>query len=89
MLLIGWIAVFGVMMFLMFRNQRKQAKQRQELLNHIKVGDKVVTAGGIYGLISKVSENAFQVEIADKVFVEIAKSGVTSVINEEAAKAAK
>lgn len=86
MMLFGWIAIFGVMMFFMFRNQRKQAKQRQEMLNQIKAGDRIITAGGIYGTIAKVSEGSYLLEIADKVTIEVAKSGVTSVVREEATK---
>lgn len=74
---IGWIAVFGLMIFFMFRNQRKQARQRQEMLDQLKTGDRVVTAGGIYGKITKVKEKSFIVEIAEKVEIEVTKAGVS------------
>jgi preprotein translocase, YajC subunit len=71
------------MYFLMIRPQQKQAKQRQTLLSSLKVKDKVITAGGIYGKITKVKDNSVMLLIADKVEIEVAKSGVTSVENRD------
>ena len=78
--LVGWVAIFGVMMFFMFRNQRKQAKQRQEMIDNLKAGSKVVTAGGILATIKKVKDKSFIVEIADKVEIEVTKNGVSSTV---------
>ena len=71
------------MYFLMIRPQQKQAKQRQNLLSSLKVRDKVITAGGIYGKVTKVKDNSVMLLIADKVEVEVAKSGITSVENRD------
>lgn len=82
MSLVLYFAVFfGIMYFLMIRPQQKQAKQREALLNGIRVRDRVITVGGIYGKIIKVKENSVILQIADKVEVELAKSGITSVEN--------
>jgi len=74
---------FGIMYFLMIRPQQKQAKQRQALLSSLRVRDKVITAGGIYGKITKIKDNSVMLQIADKVEVEVAKSAITSVENRE------
>lgn len=74
---------FGIMYFMMIRPQQKQAKQRQALLSSLRVRDKVITAGGIYGKITKVKDKSVMVQIADKVEIEVAKSGITSVENRE------
>ncbi len=71
--------IMGVMFFFMFRTQRKQAKQRLEMLNCIKAGDRVVTGGGIMGTVKKVHEKSFIVEIAEKVEIEVTKSGVSGI----------
>lgn len=71
--------IMGVMFFFMFRSQRKQAKQRQQMLNGIKSGDRVVTGGGIMGTVKKVHEKSFIVEIAEKVEIEVTKSGVSGI----------
>jgi len=80
----GWamavpIVLFGVMIFVMFRSQKKQAAKRTEMLSKIKSGDSVVTNGGIKGKITKVKDQSYLVEIADKVVIEVVKNGVNGV----------
>ncbi|MFA7232314.1 MAG: preprotein translocase subunit YajC, partial [Victivallaceae bacterium] len=76
------IVIFGVMIFFMIRSQKKQAQKRQTMLDSIKKGDRVVTAGGICGTVDEVKEKTYMVEIADKVKVEVAKSGVSGIFGE-------
>jgi len=75
--------LIGAMMFFMFRSQKKEASRRTQMLDTIRIDDKVLTAGGIIGIVKVVNENSFLVEIAEKVKVEISKTGVNSVITEE------
>jgi preprotein translocase subunit YajC len=80
--LIGYFVVLlGIMYFLTIRPQQKQHRVRQAMLSSLRVKDKVVTAGGIYGKITKVKEDSVLVQIAEKVEVEVAKSGIASVEN--------
>ena len=78
------LLIFGLMILLMFRSQKKQKKQREQLMDSIKKGDKVITAGGLYGTIFAVKEATFVIEIADGVKIEIAKAGVSGKVNPEA-----
>jgi preprotein translocase subunit YajC len=55
---------------------QKQRKKVQEFQTGLKVGDKIVTTGGIYGLITRVNDTSVQVQIADKVRIEIARAAV-------------
>ena len=55
--------------------QRRQ-KKVQEFQSSLKVGDKIVTTGGIYGQITRVNDKSVQVQIADKVRIEIARAAV-------------
>lgn len=82
-LVLYFVVFFGIMYFLMIRPQQKQAKKRQALLNGIKVRDQIITAGGIYGKITKIKDNSVILQIADKVEVEVAKSGIISVENRD------
>lgn len=82
-LVLYFVVFFGIMYFLMIRPQQKQAKKRQELLSSIRVKDQIITAGGLYGKITKVKENSVILQIADKIEVEVAKSGVVSVENRD------
>jgi preprotein translocase subunit YajC len=55
--------------------QRRQ-KKVQEFQSALKVGDKVVTTGGIYGLITRVNDKSVQLQVADKVRIEIARAAI-------------
>ena len=71
----GFIVIFY---FLLIRPQRQQMKTRQELLGSLKVGDKVVTTGGIYGEITDVKEKSVRVKIAKDVILRMDRSGIQS-----------
>ena len=74
-------AVLGAMMyFLMIRPQSKQRKEHENMLKNVKSGDKVLTSGGLYGIVTNVKEKSLMVKIADNVKVEVAKSALTSVV---------
>jgi preprotein translocase subunit YajC len=55
--------------------QRRQ-KKVQEFQDSLKVGDKIVTTGGIYGQITRVNDKSVQLQVADKVRIEIARASV-------------
>ncbi len=74
------VLIFVVFMFFMSSSQKKQAKKRQEALNQIMKGDRVVTTGGIYGTVAEVKDDAFLLEIANNVRIEIAKTGVSGAL---------
>src|SRR6266404_9344507 len=65
--------------FLLIRPQQKRQKQHQQLLANLKTGDRVVTSGGIHGLISNVKETTFLLKVADNVKIEIDKSAISGV----------
>jgi len=82
--LILYFVVFGgIMYFFMIRPQQKQAKKRQALLSSIRVRDQIITTGGVYGKITKVKDHSVMLLIAEKVEIEVAKSGIISVENRE------
>ncbi len=75
------ILIFAIMYFLLIRPQQKKQKQHQAKLAAVKRGDKVVTGGGIYGTVRKVSdEGRLQVEIAKGIEVEVASSTLMDVV---------
>ena len=71
--------------FLLIRPQQKKQKEHQQLVSSVKTGDKVVTAGGIHGIVANVKETTFIVKVAYNVKMEFDKSSVTSVTKAEAA----
>ena len=68
--------VLAILYFLILLPMKKQRKKVQEFQTGLKVGDKVVTTGGIYGLITRVNDTSVQLQIADKVRIEIARASV-------------
>ena len=71
--LIFILAIFYFIILLPMRRRQKKVQQFQEAL---KVGDRVITTGGIFGVITKLNERSIQLQIADKVRIEISKAAV-------------
>ena len=82
------ILIFAIMYFLLIRPQQKKMKDHQAMVNNLRRGDQVVTAGGLIGKVSKVKEdNEIEVELADGVKVRVVQSTISQVLNKtEAAK---
>ena len=70
------LLMFVIFYFLLIRPQQKQAKKHQEFLKALKVGDRVITTGGLYGKITGLTDQALTLEIADKIRVKVARNGV-------------
>lgn len=81
------ILIFVVFYFFMIRPQQKKQKELQEQRNAMKRGDKVVTAGGIYGEIKEVQDNAVLMTIAKDVTIKVDKNSVYVSADEAAAQA--
>ena len=77
--MIPMVIIMVAMIYFMWRSQKKDQKRRQEMIDGVKTGDKVVTIGGIYGEIVTVKEKSFIVKIADNTRIELMKSAVSSV----------
>ena len=83
--------VFLLLWLIVVRPQKKRQNQQQQLVNELRIGDEVLTAGGIYGTISGLAEDEVTVQIAPKTEVRIARraiAGVTRDPEEEAVTAA-
>ena len=70
------LLIFGVFYFFMIRPQTKKQKELQKQRDAMKKGDKVITAGGIYGEIKEVQENALIITIAKDVTIKVDKGSV-------------
>ena len=79
---VPFIFIFIIMYFVMFRPQKKRQEQQQKLIASLKTGDRVVTNGGIHGLISNVKDTTVIVKVADNVKIEMDKSAITTVLKE-------
>lgn len=79
----------GIMYFMMIRPQQKQSKARQQMLNSLEKGDRIITAGGIHGRITSLKDETVNLEIAPNVVITLQKSGVAHVKDEEEEKSKK
>jgi preprotein translocase subunit YajC len=77
LLTIGYLALIVVAFyFLLIRPQQKRQKETQELMASLGVGDRVVTAGGLFGTIERLEDDLMELRIADGVVVDMARSSV-------------
>ena len=81
--LIPMLLIFGVFYLLLIRPQQKKQRQLQATIAELKAGDKVVTTGGVIGVITAVRDTSFLIRSADKSILEIARSAVAGVDSEE------
>ncbi len=70
------ICIGVIFYFLILRPQQKKGKEQQALISSLKSGDKVVTSGGIHGLISNVKDKTVILKVADNVKIEVDKAAV-------------
>ena len=75
-IIIFLLLIFGVFYFLLIRPQRRRQKQHDELMQELKRGDKVITAGGIYGVVESLSDDSVVLKIESGVTIRIARGSV-------------
>ena len=81
--LIPFALVLAIFYFVILLPMKKKQKKVQEFLDALKVGDKVVTTGGIFGAVTRVDGQTVQLQIAEKVRVELAKSAIVGYQGQE------
>ena len=77
------LLIIGVFYMLLIRPQQQRQRKLQETISNLKAGDKVVTTGGVIGTITSVKDTSFLIRSADKTILEIARSAVAGVDEEE------
>lgn len=75
------IAMFAIFYFLLIRPQQKKAKAHKQLLASLKKGDKVVSSGGLHGVITGLTDDTVTMEIAPKVRVKVSRGSVSGVMS--------
>jgi preprotein translocase subunit YajC len=81
--LLPFALILGIFYVLLFLPARRRQKKVQEFLDGLKVGDRIVTSGGLYGTVTKLNDKSLQLQIADKVRVDIARSAVVGYQGQE------
>lgn len=78
--IVPFLLIIFIFYFLILRPQQKRQKERAKLLESIKKGDKIITAGGMHGLVEGLDDKTILVKITDNVKVKMERSAVTTII---------
>lgn len=78
-------AIFAIFYFLLIRPQQKQQAEHDALLKNLKVGDKILTTGGLYGTVTRILGDAdLEVQFSQSVKLTVNRTAVTRVVNADA-----
>ena len=80
------ILMFVIFYFLLIRPQQKRSKEHRQMVSNLKKGDRIVTSGGIHGVITNIKDDILVVKIADNVKIEVSRAAVSRVKNKEDGK---
>jgi len=76
-------AIFLIFYFMIIRPQQKKSKEREKLLSNLEKGDKVVTSGGIHGIISGLDEKTCLLQVSDNLKIKVERSAIGTVISKK------
>lgn len=74
------VGLFAILWFFLVRPQQQRQKKHAQMVASLKVNDRIITAGGIYGTILKVKEDSLIVKISENVRIELMRSAVSQLI---------
>src|SRR5437868_5625605 len=74
--LVPFVLVLAIFYFIILLPMKRKQQKVQDFLDALKVGDRVITTGGIYGQVTRLGEQSVQIQIADKIRIEVAKSAI-------------
>ncbi len=76
-------AIFLIFYFMIIRPQQKKSKERTKLLSNLEKGDKVVTSGGIHGIISGLDEKTCLLQVSDNLKIKVERSAIGTVLSKK------
>lgn len=77
------IVMLLIFYFLLYRPQKKARQERDEMLNSLKIGSRVITIGGIYGTIVGLTDDIVLLKVADNVEIEMARGSINGVADDK------
>jgi preprotein translocase subunit YajC len=80
---IPFILVLAIFYFVILLPMKRKQQKVQAFLDTLKVGDRIVTSGGIYGSITRLNDQSVQVQIADKVRIEVSRAAIVGYQGQE------
>src|SRR3954447_1602217 len=73
---VPFVLVLGIFYFIILLPMRRKQQKVTQFLEGLKVGDRVITTGGIYGQVTKMNDQTVQLQVADKIRIEVAKAAI-------------
>lgn len=81
--LLPFVLVVGIFYFVILLPMKRRQQKVQAFLAALKVGDRIVTSGGLFGTITRLTDDAIQIQIADKVRVDVSRNAVVGYQGQE------
>ena len=81
--LVPFVLVLAIFYFVILLPMKRRQQKVQTFLSTLKTGDRVVTSGGVYGTITRVNDQSVQVQIADKVRIEVSRNAIVGYQGQE------
>ena len=79
--LIPFVVIFAIFYLLIILPARKKQKQHQNMIGSLKGGERIITAGGIYGTVSRVMDDRFVIQVDGNTKIEVTKGSIASVLD--------
>ena len=73
---VPFVLIFGIFYFIILLPSKRKQQKVQEFLDNLKENDRVITTGGIYGQIARINGDKVQLQIADKVRIEVSRAAI-------------
>lgn len=89
MTVLPFVLIIAIFYFFIIRPQNKKQKETEKMINALKKGDKVVTIGGIHGVVSSTKEKTVIVKVDDNTKLEFNRSAIATVVTDKPAAPAK
>lgn len=86
---VPFVLIIGIFYFFLIRPQNKKQKETEKMINALKKGDKVVTIGGIHGVVSSTKEKTVIVKVDDNCKIEFSRSAIAGVETDKPAESKK
>lgn len=81
--IVFWVAIFALFWFLFIRPQKKRQQEHQRMIQSLKVGDQIVTIGGIKGTITGITDEDFKIRISSGVEIRMIKNSIGRKITKD------
>jgi preprotein translocase subunit YajC len=80
--MIPFVVIFAIFYLLIIMPARKKQKQHQNMINELKGGERIITAGGIYGTVNRVMDDRFEIQVDANTRIQLTKGSISAIVDE-------